>query len=66
MTWKTIKNKSLAKRSLDLFETAGVALQEGSEFVSVEDTVDPNYKKAITSTGMILYVLSSDLAEVTG
>ncbi len=66
MTWKIIKNKSLAKKSLNLLETGQVPLPEGSEFVSVEDTVDPNYKKATTATGMVLYVLSSDLAEITG
>lgn len=66
MTWKIIKKRAVAKRSLDPFETSGITIVEGSEFVTVEDTVDPDYKKATTADGFVLYVPSSALAEVTG
>jgi len=49
-----------------MFDAAGVVVNEGSEFATVEDTDNPNYKKATTADGMVLYIPSSALAEVTG
>lgn len=64
MTWKIITKRSFGKRSLDIFDTASVVVNEGSEFVTVEDTVNPDYKKATTVDGLVLYIPSSALAEV--
>lgn len=64
MAWKTTK-RTLARRSLDLFsDTADLFLPEGSEFATVEDTSDAKYKKAITADGLVVYVLSANLAQV--
>jgi len=66
MAWKIIKKRSFAKRSLDIFDTAVVVVNEGTEFVTVETTDNPDYKKATTIDGMVLYVPGLALAEVTG
>jgi len=63
MVWKITQQRIFAKRSLDMLDTAGVFLLRDSEFVTIEDTSDPKYKRATTSDGITLYVPSSALSQ---